>query len=391
MEADGCRCAPRSSKPVIAADNCLGEFDSHTLPPENIGRCYTYMNKDYKLTDMVCQGGCGAKIEASLLRELISEIPGPSPEVYENVLTGFGNCEDAAVYKLGDDLAVISTVDFFPPPVDDPFLFGEIAAANALSDVYAMGGKPVMAVNLLTFPKKMDKEAVSLILKGAAAIAEKAGVFIGGGHSIEDKEPKFGMAVTGTVHPDKILRNSGAKEGDVLVLTKKIGVGICLLAEKAGLLSGEDEDNLEKSLIRLNKNAACIAGKYKVNACTDVTGFGLLGHSLEMAEGSHVSVVIDSALVPSFEKTELFASMGIVPAGAYRNRRLLDGKLQMSLDSTAKEDILFCPETSGGLLLAIDEKEAGLYVSEMRKAGEEAYIIGRVTSAQKCTVIVEES
>lgn len=384
MEADGCRCAPGSSKPVIVADNCLGGFDSHTLPPKITvvfgRRNRGCMNHKFSLNSMTCKGGCGAKIEPGILNRILSELPKQSSGVKENLLVGFENGDDACVYRISDDCAIIETVDFFPPIVDDPYLFGAIAATNALSDVYAMGGTPIMALNLLTFPCSLPEEAVTLILKGGSDVADAAGVAIGGGHSIDDKEPKYGLCVTGTVHPDRIWRNSTACPGDVLILTKKLGVGIYAVSSRGNILSDEDERVMLDSMLRLNKVASETAREFKVHACTDVTGFGLVGHSLEMARGSGTELRFDTSKLPILPKAIELASMGMVPTGAYQNRKLVtDDNVVFSKSlETAFCDVCFDPQTSGGLLLSMPRDDAEKYIEKMLSINEEVYLVGEV-------------
>ena len=300
-----------------------------------------------------------------------------------NLIVGMERAEDAGVYKLSDDLAIIQTVDFFTPIVDDPYMFGQIAAANALSDVYAMGGKPLTAMNIVCFPiKTMDISILRDILKGGLDKMKEAGVTLVGGHSVEDSELKYGLSVTGTIHPSKVLRNVGAKVGDRLILTKPLGTGIINTAIKGGMAKEDLIDMVTKCMASLNKRASEIMQEVGVNACTDVTGFGLLGHAFEMINGTGKGIVINASDVPILPEALNFAKMGIIPGGTYRNREFridrldLDPKLSIYIT-----DVFFDPQTSGGLLIAVPEKKA--YELEKRLIGEgikEAAIIGEVVN-----------
>lgn len=277
----------------------------------------------------------------------------------ENLIVGFDKSDDAAVYKINDEMAIIQTLDFFTPIVDDPYLFGQIAATNSLSDVYAMGGKPVIAMNIVCFPKYLDVKILGEILKGGADKVKEAGALLIGGHSVEDDEPKYGLSVTGFVHPEKVLTNSGAKPGDVLILTKPLGSGILSTAIKAGLLDDEVVYRAVKVMNTLNREAAEGMEEVKVNACTDVTGFGLIGHVFEMAKGSKTTFVIESEKVPVIKGTFDMASMGIIPGGAYKNMGFV-GKEAAFAESVSidRQNILYDPQTSGGLLISLPEAEA---------------------------------
>ena len=272
---------------------------------------------DVKLTKLAKCAGCGAKVGAGVLAQLLDGI-----QVHRdpNLLVGFDKSDDASVYKVSDDLALVQTVDFFPPIADDPYLFGQIAATNALSDVYAMGGEPKLCLNIMAVPESMPKEAVHQLLRGGYDKVYEAGALITGGHSILDDEPKYGLAVTGFVHPDRVLTNSGARPGDVLLLTKPIGIGVLTTAQKAEMLSVEGRALAEELMTTLNKSARDAMVKYRVHACTDVTGFGLLGHSYEMAQGSDVELELEVDAIDLIPEALEFANMGLLPAGMYRNR-----------------------------------------------------------------------
>ena len=330
---------------------------------------------EVKLTKLAKCAGCGAKVGAGVLAQLLDGI-----RVHQdpNLLVGFDKSDDASVYKISDDLALVQTVDFFPPIADDPYLFGQIAATNALSDVYAMGGEPKLCLNIMAIPEDMPKDAVHQLLRGGYDKVYEAGALITGGHSILDEEPKYGLAVTGFVHPDKVLTNSGAKPGDVLLFTKPIGIGVLTTAAKAAMASPEAIALAERMMTTLNKAARDTMVKYRVHACTDVTGFGLLGHLTEMAQGSGVEIelhVADIDLIP--EAVEL-ARMGILPAGMYRNRTFAEPGVDAGETELCKQDLLYDPQTAGGLLMAVDPADAEAMYEELR---------GCVPSAQRIGVV----
>ena len=301
-----------------------------------------------------------------------------------NILVGFESSDDACVYKLTDSIAIINTVDFFPPIVDDPYMFGQIAAANALSDVYAMGGEPKLAMNLLTFPNgKLPLEAVKGILEGGNDKVTEAGATIVGGHSIDDKEPKYGLSVTGFAHPDDILSNS-ANAGNLLVITKKIGTGILTTASKADLLTDEENAEIEATMAFLNKYAWEAMRGVKVDGCTDITGFGLLGHAAEMARAGNVTLELYSHKVPVFPRALDMAAMGIIPAGAYRNKdyvgndviEFLSKDPDKDAELRARIDCLYDPQSSGGLLIAVNESELPRLTEQLGEKGCETAVIG---------------
>lgn len=310
----------------------------------------------------------------------------------KNLIAGFENAEDAGVYKLTDDIAIVQTIDFFTPIVDDPYLFGQIAAANALSDVYAMGGKPIVAMNIVGFPvSKLDISVLKKILEGGLAKLKEAEVTLVGGHSVEDSELKYGLSVTGTIHPGKVIRNTGAKTGDGIVLTKPLGTGIISTAIKANLASNESINEIIKSMTTLNKIASEIAQETGVNACTDITGFGLIGHICEMIAGEKkVGVKLDINKIPIFNGVEEFAKMGMVPGGAYRNKEFRIKFVEMS-DKIPdwKKDVLFDPQTSGGLLICVSKNKVDNMVKKMRKAGiKDVTIIGEVINKPKGKIVI---
>ena len=296
-----------------------------------------------------------------------------------NLLVGFDTSDDAAVYKISDDLALIQTVDIFPPIVDNPYDYGAISAANALSDVYAMGGNPKLAMNILCVPDDLDKEIILEILKGGSDKAHEANVSVCGGHTIKDSEPKYGLSVSGFVNPSKVLTNANAKPGDVLILTKAIGTGILSTAMKAELLSAEEEKELVSSMTLLNMKASEILGRHKVNSLTDVTGFGLAGHAYEMATGSNVSITIDTAKMPLLRGAYQMAKDGIIPAGAYKNRAWVScGCDSSKVKDEVLLDLAFDPQTSGGLLISSPEKEAEILLKELKVSIPCSEIVGYV-------------
>jgi len=300
--------------------------------------------------------------------------------------------EDAGVYKLSDELALVQTVDFFTPIVDDPYDFGQIAVANALSDVYAKGGKPLTALNIVCFPiKTMKISILKEILAGGLEKMRQAGVILAGGHSVEDNELKYGLCVIGTINPAMLIRNTGAKAGDKLILTKPLGVGIINTAVKGGMADKKTVAKITASMAELSNRASAAMQKIGANACTDVTGFGLLGHACEMVEGTEVGMVIDSKAVPYFPEAREFAEMGIIPAGLHRNRDYRSCMVEIGKEVPVYiADILFDPQTSGGLLISTAADKAPQLLEEMHKQGiDEAAIIGRVVEAPRSRVSVE--
>ena len=303
------------------------------------------------------------------------------PPIHDpRVLVGIDTSDDAGVYLLNEETALIQTLDFFTPIVDDPYLFGQIAAANSLSDVYAMGGKPLTAMNIVTFPVcRLDAEVLLAILSGGQQKIAEAGAVMVGGHTIDDDEPKYGLSVTGTVHPSRILTNAGAQPGDALILTKAIGTGVLYTALKAELFP-EGVAAAAAGMAQLNRYAAQAMERYAVNACTDITGFGLLGHAYEMSAASGVDMEVYSGEVPLLPDAAEAANMGLVPAGAYANREYLKA---VSFDPAVPEnirDLLFDPQTSGGLLISIPAGQADALLADMKESGVEyAACIGRVS------------
>lgn len=332
-------------------------------------------NEPRKLTANVKAAGCAAKLSSSELEAILRTIPKP---VCPELLAGIDNFEDGAVYKITEALAIIQTIDFFPPLVDDPFLYGRIAAANALSDVYAMGGRPILALNVLCFPTcDYPLSVVEEILKGGASQVSEAGAVLAGGHSIQMSEPVYGLSVTGLVDPAEMLTNSGARSGDRVVLCKPLGTGICLLGMKAKELPETAERALLASLSMLNKRHLEIARRHKPRGATDVTGFGLAGHLHEMAKASGLSVRIEAKALPVLPQALELAEMGFVPAGAYGNRKSFEPFVSYINDVDLPiSDLLFDPQTSGGLLFAVPPGESAAFCADLEKAGLTGSCIG---------------
>ncbi len=288
-----------------------------------------------------------------------------------NVLAGIRGSEDAGVYKLNDSLALVQTIDFFTPIVDDPRIFGRVAAANSLSDVYAMGARPLTAMNVVCFPiKKLGIEILRSILQGGLEVMTEAGVALVGGHSVEDDEPKYGLAVTGLVHPQKIMKNCSLQPGDRIILTKPVGTGVIATALKGGIASPESVEAMVYSMSSLNKVASEIAVNFDVQSCTDVTGFGLVGHLVEMARASSCHIILDSSKVPILEGAIEAASMGLIPAGAHANRSFFGSWITLTASvSLERQDLIFDPQTSGGLVLGIPEVRAMEFRQALVEAG----------------------
>ncbi len=286
------------------------------------------------------------------------------------------------MYKISEEVALIQTIDFFTPIVDDPYWFGQIAAANAFSDVYAMGGRPLTAMNVVCFPvKEMPISVLQEILRGGLDKIKEAGAVLVGGHSVEDPELKYGLSVTGIVPPDRVIKNQGARPGDRLILTKPLGTGIINTAIKAGLAKEETVKKVTQTMATLNRDASEAMQEVGVNACTDVTGFGLLGHACEMIEGTEVGMVIYASKVPYFPEAEEFANMGLVPGGTHRNKEFRGRMVDISRGiSPPVVDILFDAQTSGGLLISVPEERAEELLRNLKQRGVEAALIGEVTS-----------
>lgn len=332
-------------------------------------------------------GGCTAKLGAGALSRVLGMLPrGP---VDENLLIGYDSKDDAAVYRISDDVAIVQTLDFFPPMVDDPYLFGQIAATNALSDVFAMGGEVKTALNIVCFPEEMSLNVLGEILRGGSEKVIEAGGTLAGGHSIADDSVKYGLSVTGIVHPDRIYANNRARSGDLLVLTKKLGVGIICAANRIGEASEAAMEEAVASMTTLNRRAAEIARDYRVHACTDVTGFGFLGHLHEMLDG-RLGCRVFAQEVPLMQNVLAYADEFYLTAAAQRNRNHVEAHVRFQGVSFAMEEALFDPQTSGGLLIAVDARDAQGMVGRMRQEGLPAAIVGEITPRGEAEIIVEQ-
>lgn len=346
------------------------------------------METEVKLTKLASCAGCGAKVGAGTLARMLE---GFETHYDPRLIVGYDKSDDASVYVITDEVALVQTTDFFPPIVDAPYLFGQIAAANALSDVYAMGGELRTALNIMCLPESMDRHTVHEILRGGYAKAYEAGAIITGGHTIHGAEPIYGLAVAGFVHPQKVLTNSGAKPGDVLLLTKPLGVGVITTAAKAELVEAPVLERIYRQMATLNRAARDVLVEYPVHSCTDVTGFALLGHSFEMAQGSGCTLHIQAHAVPFHPEALELARMGFIPAGAYRNREYAQAGVQVNGQvELALEDLFYDPQTSGGLLAAVPEECADECLERLLAAGVEAARIGYVTEQQDAAVYLED-
>ncbi len=307
----------------------------------------------------------------------------------QNLLIGIETGDDATVYKMNDETALIQSVDFFTPVVDDPYIYGQIAAANALSDIYAMGGKPILAMNIVGFPECLDQSLLVKILQGGADKVKEADASMAGGHTVKDDEPKYGLSVTGLAHPNELMKNSNAKPGDKLILTKPLGTGVMISAIKGGLEKGGSENPAVKSMLELNDKPVDILKKYKINACTDITGFGLMGHLTEMVKGSNVNIKLNTSEIPIFDGVIDYAQMGLLPEGGYANKEnyknMVMGKLNVDPD---REDLIYDPQTSGGLLFSVPGKIADKVISELHNNGvNKSAIIGAVKQGEQGIIL----
>ncbi len=342
--------------------------------------------KTVRLTETVRCAGCASKIGPGALKDVLTDLPLLTDP---RVIRGMESLDNAGVYQLTDDLAIVQTVDFFPPLVDDPYTFGQIAVANALSDVYTMGGTPITAMNLVCFPiETMDATVLKDILCGGGDKLMEAKVALIGGHSIDDNQLKFGVSVTGTVHPQKLVTNSGAKPGDKVILTKALGTGITITALKAGLADEPTIARVIKSMVTLNDKASTLMLEAGVHAATDITGFGFLGHTIQLANNSHVGINIDIASVPLFPGVAEFARKGLCPGGLYRNRDFYAPSARFAPNIPIEvQDVLHDPQTSGGLLICLAAKQADRLLGKLKEAGvAEAAIIGEVVSEPAGTI-----
>lgn len=330
-------------------------------------------------------GGCTAKLGAGVLSHVLGKLPkGPEDK---NLLVGYDSKDDAAVYRISDDLAVVQTLDFFPPMVEEPYTFGKIAAANALSDIYAMGGDVKTALNIVCFPESADLNILGEIMRGGSEKVLEAGGILAGGHSINDTDVKYGLSVMGLVHPDRIWSNNGGQPGDKLIFTKKLGVGIVCTANRVGEASEEAMAEAVESMTTLNKTASMIGRKYDIHACTDVTGFGFLGHLHEMMDGK-LSCRIRAEKVPRIEEALHHADEFLLTAAGQKNRNHVEKYVKFDGISFAMEELLFDPQTSGGLLFALGADEAESLRGELRAAGLPAEIVGEIVKRTEPEILV---
>ncbi len=345
------------------------------------------METEIKMTKLAKCAGCGAKVGAGTLAKMLD---GFQTHYDPRLMVGYDKSDDASVYYLDENTALVQTTDFFPPIVDDPYLYGQIAAANAISDIYAMGAEPRLALNIMCVSDQMDKEAVQQVLRGGYDKAYEAGLIITGGHTINGAEPIYGLAVSGFVHPQKVLTNSGARPGDVLILTKPLGVGILTTSAKADMVEKSVMERIYRQMATLNKQARDVMVKYNVHSCTDVTGFSLMGHGYEMAQGSGVTLHIQADKVPYHPEAYELAEMGFIPAGAYRNREFAEAGVKNTAGiSRALQDIFYDPQTSGGLLFALPKEEGERCLQELQRSVPEAAIIGCVSQALDSPIYLE--
>ena len=331
-------------------------------------------------------GGCTAKLGPDLLSHVLDKLS--RGEKDPNLLIGYDSKDDAAVYRVSDEVAVVQTLDFFPPMLDDPYLFGQIAATNALSDIYAMGGTVKTALNIVCFPEQMDLNILGKIMQGGAEKVIEAGGTLAGGHSIMDNDVKYGLSVTGVVHPDHIYGNNQGQPSDVLILTKKLGVGLVCNANRVGLAPKGAMEEAAASMTTLNKKAAEISHHYEIHACTDVTGFGFLGHLSEMIN-EEISAEIDSISIPVIRGAIHCAEEFLLTAAAQRNRNHVGDRVEFSnWIPFSMEELLFDPQTSGGLLFAVKPEQAGAFLKELQGAGLPAAMVGRFVSKKEKDIYV---
>lgn len=342
-----------------------------------------------RLTELTDCGGCAAKLGADLLAEALAGLGAAAPAPPPELVAGLDPPDDAAAYRISDDLAVIGTVDFFPPLVDDPWTFGAIAAANAASDVFAMGGRVLFALSIAAFPEELPRETMAAILDGAATTVREAGGTLAGGHTIRDPEPKYGLAVIGVGHPDRLFRKGGARPGDALVLTKPLGTGLLVSGRRQGLARDADFDVAVASMRRLNRDAAEVFARHGVRGATDVTGFGLLGHAAEMARASGHSFVLEASALPALPGALEVAASGLETDGAGHNRRAVSQLLTVNETvDPARVALAADPQTSGGLLGAVPEAALADVLGGLASVGVAGAVIGRVETADRPAVVL---
>lgn len=342
---------------------------------------------EIKLTQMTKSSGWAAKIGPDALAQVLCHLKN---DYDENLIVGMETSDDAAVYKITDNIAIVQTLDFFTPVVDDPYIYGQIAAANSLSDIYAMGAEPKLALNITCLSEDLPKEIIKKILQGGHDKVKEANAMIIGGHTVDDNEPKYGLSVTGFIHPKDVLTNSNAKVGDVLILTKPLGLGILNTGIKAGIVSEEGYQTAVNTMTELNKFSKDAMMKVGVNSCTDITGFGLLGHAFEMALGSNVTIKIDANSIPIIEEALNLAKMGIIPAGAYKNMEHI--KNHVKVKETVPQNVLDCmydPQTSGGLLISVEKSKSDTLLNELKDSKTPFALIGEVLEKSDFSIMVE--
>jgi selenium donor protein len=377
---------------IVNAYSTLTDSDSTSLPVRQAGSIPAWpagrrhSASEFKLTHFTHGLGCACKIRPQYLEKILKDLPVSTDP---HILVGLKDPDDAAVYQIDDRTAIVQTVDFFTPIVDDPYDFGAVAAANALSDIYAMGGKPLFALSIVGFPEKLlPPEVLRQILLGATDKVSEAGISIIGGHTIEDTEPKFGLVVTGTIDPGKILTNSSAKPGDAIILTKPVGTGILSTGIKLGLVDRETEKRTIAVMTQLNDKAAEVMTAFPISACTDVTGFGLLGHLKEMIRGSHTGADIDYKKVPVLPMTWELAAMNMIPGGTRNNLQFVEDIVDWDegVPELAKV-ILADAQTSGGLLITLPKAKADMFIAKCRLNGiRDAVVIGSIKKGEKIRV-----
>jgi selenide,water dikinase len=330
------------------------------------------------LLQMVESGGCSAKIPPKELEEILKYLPLPEDP---NILVNIDTHDDAGVYRVNDDLALVFTTDFFPPVCSDPYEFGQIAAANSISDIYAMGGDPVIALNIMMFPSaRLPLEAYAQILRGGSDIASEAGLKIIGGHTIDDSTPKYGLAVVGYVHPERIITNTGAMPGDSLILSKPVGTGIILAGQRLGLAGEHDVSEAKKYMKLLNRSGAEVMKKYNIRGATDITGYGLAGHALKMAKAGNVSIELNMRKVPLIANTYLIIDEGCIPGASFRNLEFVENDSHFADDLDYNLKMIACDaQTSGGLLMCVPEKSVKTILTDLNEAGlTSSAVIGKV-------------
>lgn len=339
------------------------------------------------LLNLVEQGGCSAKLSAAELKEALADLPAIS---HENILVNIETHDDAGVFKIRDDYALIQTTDFFPPVCSEAYDYGQIAAANALSDVYAMGGQVLSALNIMLFPAELPMTILKEILRGGQDKVQESGGFILGGHTITNEIPTYGLAVTGWIHPDKVVTNDQAESGDVLILSKPIGTGIIISAKKNDLVSKVAYEAAKDNMKHLNDKGAIVMNRFGIKAATDVTGFGILGHAMKMADGSDVSIRINSKAIPTLPSVMDLIEMGCIPGAAFRNQEFTEANCEFedSVDYNHKMLVLDA-QTSGGLLMAVKPGDADTVLEELKKSGHlQSAVVGEVMTREKKSVFV---